>query len=51
MSNRDTRLVIEEDTVYELDLACLRNRKRKKRCARRGKRKGSGERKNSAPDI
>lgn len=30
MSKRDTRLVIEDDTVYELDLACLRNQKRKK---------------------
>lgn len=30
MSKRDTRLVIEDDTVYELDLACLRNRKKKK---------------------
>lgn len=30
MSNRDTRLVIEDDTVYELDLDCLRNRKKKK---------------------
>lgn len=30
MSKRDTQLVIEDDTVYEVDLACLRNRKRRK---------------------
>lgn len=41
MSNRDTRLVIEDDTVYELDLACLRNRKKKKPLRPKREKKGS----------
>lgn len=41
MSNRDTRLVIEEDTVYELDLACLRNRRKKKPLCPKREKKGN----------
>lgn len=30
MSKQNTKLVIEEDTVYEVDLSCMRNRRRKR---------------------
>ena len=30
MGKRDTRLVVEEDTVYELDMDCVRSRRRQK---------------------
>ena len=31
MGKRDTRLVVEQDTVYELDMDCVRSRKKKKK--------------------
>ena len=31
MGKRDTRLVVEEDTVYELDMDCVRSRRRQKK--------------------
>ena len=39
MGKRDTRLVVEEDTVYELDMDCVRSRRRqKKSCSKMQKR-------------
>ena len=39
MSNRDTRLIVEQDTVYELDMDCVRSRKKKKKtCSKMQKR-------------
>ncbi len=32
MGKRETRLVVEKDTVYELDMDCLRSKKRRGRC-------------------
>ena len=31
MGKRDTRLVVEQDTVYELDMDCVRSRRRQKK--------------------
>ena len=39
MGQRDTRLVVEQDTVYELDMDCVRSRKKKKKtCSKMQKR-------------
>lgn len=43
MSKGKTKLIIEEDTVYEIDLQCLQRKKRRE--AQRKKRmQGSGKR-------
>ena len=40
MGKRDTRLIVEQDTVYELDMDCVRSRKKKKKtCSKMQKRK------------
>ena len=35
MGKRDTRLVVEEDTVYELDMDCVRSRRRQKKACQK----------------
>ena len=41
MGKKETRLIVEKDTVYELDMECLR---RKRKCKENGRKHGkSGE--------
>jgi hypothetical protein len=39
MDKRNTRLVIEDNTVYELDLACIRRKKRQEMQQKRRQRR------------